>query len=335
MNFKFFRGPKPEHEMDSDWFEHDPAVSITDLDEPASDNLGWPMEVSIVDEATQPDADPVTKAQFGCIALVTVEQEPTNLPVLLDDATRSRLMQRVTLPLNPRIATHELYEFDSADLIMIVAGTGLNRAIVRWLRRLQPMGVPILILTQQMPQQPVQRQKIAQFSQRTGVPIVPITSDKVEESLHSLIVSMLDVAPAMAAVMAGKLDAFRPLYVSQVLQSSTQASLKTDANAQWGLQMQLVRQLSVAYGCSGKTLKLAQPGLETMMKLVTSYTPIFAKRFPIADPERRQRFNDALTTLFIGYATLVYYGAPAPALRKDLMPKIWRLYRASRQPVAQ
>lgn len=264
--------------------------------------------------------------------MVGLEENDTITSVLLDGSQPSPLLKEIRLPNNPRIANHELYEIDGMDMIMMVSCKTLKRDTVRWLRRLKYMQIPMLVLIYQPEKKPAREQKYQKFAQETGVPIVLFESDNLQESRQKLLDATMEVAPSMAVALAANIDPFRPLLVDAILQDSIKLSLIDNAPLH-EIQSSLTHQISVAYGAGGYELKQAQSGLQAMMSTINNYTQSFVNRFFIRSAERRARFEQAVSTMLIGYATTVYHRETPPSLRKVILPAIWRLYRESRHAV--
>ncbi|MEL6528202.1 MAG: hypothetical protein AAFQ07_21075, partial [Chloroflexota bacterium] len=71
-----------------------------------------------------------------------------------------------------------------------------------------------------------------------------------------------------------------------------------------------------------------------MVKSTAPVAKSLVRLLPVFNSQRRARLTNAVGTLLVGYATKMHLGEHAPALGKDLLPQIWRLYRASKQSVS-
>lgn len=284
----------------------------------------------------RPAADPVRRATIAQIAVVSVEEGSNALALLHDDAAPTSLFKRITLPRNPRIADDELYELEGVDLIVMMAGDDqrLTKDHARWLQRLKPMGVPMLVLLPATPKQPAERERLDQFARYVNLPVIALTPENLNASRQTFVLTMLQIAPATAIALAAQLPSFRAPLVDHLLQVATERTLHADpADSLPVLQMRLVRQLCAAYGCNGHPFESHKAALETLIRTCDHYIQQWIQPLPMRDPARRTRFTHAVSTLLMGHATTVYMGATPPSVRHTLLPQLWRLYRASGQPV--
>ncbi len=324
MEFHFFR--QEETSVDQ---TIDQPLPLLDADDVDIDLMEWTQPYTNSHHATGPAYRPIFKPEHGRIAMVSVDEQDTFVSTLLNGATPSPLLKQITLPRNPRIATHELYEIDGMDMIVMLACQRLNREMVRWLRRLKYMRIPMIVLIYQPDIDRNRDKKYQKFSHDTGVPIVLFEPEDLNKARKDLLNATLGIAPTMAVALAANIDPFRPLLIDAIMDSKVKECL-CDGVAVDEIQSELVNQISVAYGVGGNTLKQSQPSLKAMIQSINDYTHAFAKRFLIKNPARRMRFENAVSTMLVGYATTVYQGESSPSLRKVILPKIWRLYRESR-----
>lgn len=281
------------------------------------------------------NADPVRQAAYGRIGLVSVGEE-VSLPDLLAEATQSTLMQQIMLPVNPRIASEELYELDGMDFIIMLSGTQqrITRNLVRWVNRLKQLQIPLLILLPNAEGQD-DPQRIDAFSRHVGVPVVTLVQQDTEAARQAFLGTAMQVSPAMGLALAAHLPTFRTPLMHNMLGDATENSLVfQDESTLHKTQKELARQISAAYGCNGHNFDQHQAAIETLMQMTNHYTTALTKGVPMRDETRRVRFTNALSTLLIGYGVANYFGAEPPSFRKELLPTIWRLYRASRRPVS-
>jgi hypothetical protein len=280
--------------------------------------------------------DPARKALLSRIAVVSVE-ENANLPALLNEDTRqSAIVRRITLPRNPRIAGDELYELDGMDMIVIVSEESrhISKDMIRWLNLLKQLGVPMLVLLPYVPIKRREQEKIEQFSQYIGLPIVTVTADKLDEARQEFVVTTMRIAPAMGLALAAHIPHFRSPLMQNLMDTALYDSLNANNSDEVApIQTQLSHQICAAYGRNGQQFETHKAALETLLKTTRHYSSHFVEHLPMKDPQRRARFTNALTTLFTGYATAIYSGATPPSIRKEVLPQIWRLYRESGKPV--
>lgn len=280
--------------------------------------------------------DPVRKALLARIALVSVADN-ANLPALLsDEAVKSTIVRQIMLPRNPRIAGDELYELDGMDMIVVVSEEDrrISRDTMRWLKLLKQLGVPMLVL---LPFGPVKRheeQKIAQFAQYVDLPVVTVAADSMEQARQAFLATTMQIAPATGLALAAQMPEFRAYLTQNLMDTAIRDSLKTSGNAS-AAQMRLVHQICAAYGHNGQQFENNKVALENLVITTRHYTTNLVARLPMKDLLRRTRLTNALSTLLIGYATTIHLGATPPSLRHELLPQIWRLYRASGKPVLE
>lgn len=280
--------------------------------------------------------DPARKALLSRIALVSIE-ENSNLPALLaEDTIQPALVQRIMLPRNPRIAGDELYELDGMDMIVVASEEErhISKDTLRWLTLLKQLGVPMLVLLPYAPTKRREQEKIAQFSQHIGLPIVSVTTDTLDTARQEFVLTTMRIAPAMGLALAAHMPHFRLPLMQNLMDTALYDSLNSPTGEDiLPVQMHLAHQIFAAHGRNGQQFELQKAALETLINTTRHYTTRFVSRMPVRDSHRRTRLTDALSTLFIGYAVTIYMGATPPSIRKDLLPQIWRLYRASGKPV--
>lgn len=279
------------------------------------------------------DTDPARHAPYVRIGLVSVENEP-EIPELLRDAPQAAPLQQIRLPRNPRIAGGELYELDGMDYLVMLSGRerGISKDLVRWLNRLKPLGIPMLVLLPNSVESRRDRQLLDLFSQRVGVPVLAMSSGNIEQARHDFVLTIMQVLPAMSLALAANLPSFREPLMTALLENAISDSLA--AQHTQDVQMQMIRQMYAAHGLNEREFGNQRVAMETLVKSTTKVAENLAALFPIRDRARRQRFNNALSSLLIGHATMMVLGAKPPSIYKQLIPQIWRLYRASRQPIS-
>ena len=312
----------------------EPTVDLHDLDDSPDDLTRWHTPTA----APQPNpaVDPTRRALFARMAFVSVSDDASLSALLPEDVIRSTLVKRVILPHNPRIAGDELYELDGMDMIVVVSAQErhISRDFVRWLRLLKQLGVPMLVLLPFSPQKHSERETIQRFSQHVGLPVITMTPDNPEPSRQQFVMTTMQIAPATGLALAAKMPDLRSPLMQTLLETATTKSLHADSQeAIADVRQQLVHQICAAYDHNGHQYETSKPALDALAKTATHYTHNFIQWLPLRDDLRRVRLTHALSTLLTGYATAVYLGATPPSLRRDLLPHLWRLYRASAQAV--
>lgn len=313
----------------------DPGIDVHIIDDTLEHAIPWQRATT---ETTRP-VDPVSRAMLARIALVTVE-ENVSIPALMpDEPSRSRLVQRVMLPRNPRIAGEEVYELDGMDMLVIVSGNSgdhaLSRDMMRWLKLLKPLNVPMLVLLPHSSANHQEHDRIAQFSHYVGLPVVTAASDNIEQARQDFLLQAMEIAPATALALAAHMPNFRLPLVQQLVKTATEQSLRqSDEGVLKDTRQQLMRQICAAYGCNGQHFDQHRAALDTLLKSTAHYTGNFVRLLPIRNQERRRRLTESLITLLTGHTTAMYLGAQPPSIRKELLPQVWRLYRASGKPIS-
>lgn len=289
------------------------------------------------DSPTVTDEQAICKAVYGRIGVVSLDENHPNLPVLFapDADMESPLLEKIILPRNPRMAVNEFYQLEAVDMVLLLNAEGnrIDRYTLRWMKRLQQMGLPLVLLLSMPLTEPTQEDRIEQFSRQMGVPVIPVDAENLTDARQELVLKTLHIAPAMALALAGHLPAFRSSLIDELLQRATTESLINNADTLMNRQMQLLQQISAACGHTEKLSTEETTGLRSLLTAAHVWAEKLVRYMPLRDARRRERFVSALSTLFAGYAAAVYHGAPAPSLRNDLLPKVWRLYRASRQSI--
>lgn len=320
MKLPFFREKSSSDELNifSDSLIEDTAQMVTNWQEAVVTNL------------PAPQFDPVRKARFSQIALVSLE-DSSQLPALLEDASQSKLIQRICLPRNPRIAENELYELEGMDYIIMLTGQRINKDMVRWMKRLKQLKIPMLVLLTYEIEKRREQHQVDLFSQRIGIPFISIAGDDVEASRERFLLATLQHMPAMSLALAAHLPSFRDPLTNNLLDNASSDSLIVDPVD--GIQLQLVRQVCAAHGFNEREFEKHQISMETLIQTTAEFATKLVRLFPMLSKSRRTRFANAVSTLLVGHATTMYLGAVSPSLRKVLIPKIWRLYRASRRAI--
>ena len=308
------------------------------------------IDVQVIDMPTEPIAvqpsvtpqmqaqiDPVHKAILTRIALVSVA-ERAQLPALLSETAQSPLVSWVQLPRNPRIADDELFALDGTDMIVIVidGSKDVDKYTLRWLELLKQFNTPIIVLLPYEVKKRREQARLNEFAQRIGLPVMSVTAENVDTVRREFVETTMEIAPATGLALGAHMSNFREPLMHNLLATATEDSLVAHEVADIEqVKMQLVRQMCAAHGCNGQSFEQHRMALETLIKTTTHYTEQFVKRLPMRDARRRNRFVNALSTLFIGYATAIHLGATPPSFRKELLPQVWRLYRASGKPVRE
>ena len=332
MSFNFFR-KTDDTEMDGIDLSFDLMNDTTEVH-----TQDWKPQVHI---APMPQVDTLLRSRYSKIGVASMETpETSDKPILFDAQQPSPLLQVVTLPHNPRIATDELYQLEATDLIIFMVDDSMDKYAMRWVSHLRQLGVPVIVLMRQITQKRNHKQQLDAYAQFIGVPVVPVISDRIGEARQQLVEHTLVSAPSMAFALAAHLPDFREYLLDKVQESHITESLtapETASGQQRSLhevQVDVVQQISAAHGCNGRALEAHMEGLQNMIHTANQVTAKFTSRLPFRDEARRQRFTNAVSTLFLCHATDSYHGADAPSIRRDLFPQLWKLYRASRHAVS-
>jgi len=180
------------------------------------------------------------------------------------------------------------------------------------------------------------QEKINEFSQYVGLPIVPVIASDLDTARQEFLLTAMRIAPATGLALAAHIPHFRFPLMRNLLDTATEESLYAGPGTEiTAVQMSLVHQICAAYGHNGHQFESHKAALKTLMTTTAHYTTRLVVRFPIRDRARRARLTNAMSTLFIGYATAIYLGATPPSFRKELLPQVWRLYRASRKSLQE
>lgn len=288
---------------------------------------------AVVTSTPQVQSDPVRKAAYLRIGLVSVEDEP-RLPAVLGDATRSDLVHCIRLPRNPRIADNELYELDGMDYIVMLTTSQqrITKYMVRWLKRLKHMNIPMLVLLTYEVKKRREQHQIDVFSKRIAVPFISVVEEDTEMAREKFVSQTLEHMPAISLALAASAPTFRLPLMENLLANATADSMLVD-NPE-SIQTDLVRQICAAFGLTEREVEKNRVALDTMVKSTEPVAKSLVRLFPIFSDQRRARLTNAVSTLLVGHATKMHLGASAPSLGKDLLPQIWRLYRASKQSVS-
>lgn len=319
-------------------FRKRPLVGITDFDMDDIDDSSETLINSYThSNVSTQSLDPTRRVRFVRIAFVSVDESSKDLALLPDEVFHSALVQRVILPRNPRVAGEELYELDGMDLIVVVPEERrITKDVMRWLKLLKQLDVPMLVLLPFGAQKRGEQEKINQFSQYVGLPVVTMAPDDLDTARQEFVMTTMTIAPATGLALAAKMPDFRSPLMRNLMDRAADISLHVNAEEQViDVQHQLVRQICAAHDCNGREFETDKAALETLAKVTAYYTHALVNRFPMKDKVRRLRFAHAVSTLLIGYAAAIHLGATPPAIRSELLPQVWRLYRASKQPVQE
>ena len=281
----------------------------------------------------KPRKDPVRAALFAQVAFVSVGDNP-ELHLLLPEDLPAEVVKRIVLPRNPRSADSELYELDSMDLIVIVQQNerSVSKDAIRWMQILKRLGIPMMVVLPYTVTKRAQQEKIDHFSQVMGLPVVVFAPDKLESSREVFVEKAMQLAPAGGLALAAKFCDFRFPLMQTVLQNAVVDAQNADSRGLSHVQKQMIRQICAAYDCNGNAYQGQEVALGTLAKSLTYYTEKIIRRVPRLETKRRDRLTRSVSTLLVGYATAIHLGAEPPALRREMLPQLWRLYRASRQP---
>ncbi len=249
----------------------------------------------------------------------------------------------VELPMDRRGALGMLYDLEYADLILFVIDTRqkLSSDHLRWFSRMQEFEIPVVVLLDNantMPKSYMPR-LLAAAEQRLHVPVIPVYKNNFPASRELLVKRLIHRSPRLAAMLSLHAPLLRPILVKHLLTGAALTSLGLDpdtANDEelsslGEAQMRLARQIKAVYGKGARLSRQEYQSLLTTATAVTHYTSRIISGLPTRSRDRRARLANAVSTLLIGYMTMVYHGETPPDIRKEILPHIWRLYRASGQ----
>lgn len=295
----------------------------------------------------QPPYAEKRQKHMGYIALVGTT--PGNLlkDGLLNNSTHASVedaeLRTIELPTDTRSAMGLLYELEYADLILFVLDTRqrLSSEHLRWLSRMQELRVPLVLLINNADQikKHVLPGLIKTLEQRLNFPVVPIYSNDHPTTRQQLVHTIFRISPRLAAMLSLQSPPLRPILVEYLLTGAAFTSLglnpeihkDEDLSPLAEAQVRLTRQIKSVYGKGTRLSREEYQGMLTMATAVTHYTCNLVNSLPGRNRERRARLANAVSTLLVGYITMVYHGEMPPEIRSQVLPQIWRLYRASGQ----
>lgn len=252
-------------------------------------------------------------------------------------------VRALELPDNPHAAMGMLMEMEHADLILFVLDIQerLCSNHLRWLARMEILKVPRVLLVNRAenvkPQVVLQMREVLQ--ERLRLPTVPVYADNPDQTRTGLIETLFEISPRLAAVASLQSPSLRPFLVHHLLHNAAHNSLalNTQVNGDGDMsplskaQVRLVQQLKVVYGKGGQLSSQEYHSMSTMATTAMHYASHLIRTLPTRDPARRERVANAVSTLLLGYLVIVFHGETPPDIRKQVLPQIWRLYRASGQ----
>ena len=252
-------------------------------------------------------------------------------------------LRTVQLPVDTRGAMGVLYELEYADLILFTLGTKqrLSSEHIRWLSRMRELGVPMIVLIDNA--ETIQKKALPQLilavQDRLHVPVVPIYRNDYQATREKLMKVVFRLSPRLAAMLSLHAPVLRPVLVEQLLTNAAFTSLDLDVNATKDeelsaigeAQLRLARQIKAVYGRGARLSRQEYQNLLGMATAVTHYTNNLVNHLPTRNKERRTRVANAVSTLLVGYLTMIYHGETPPEVRTQILPHVWRLYRASGQ----
>lgn len=297
----------------------------------------------------QPPYPSQRQKHMGYIALVG--SSPGNLlsdGLLYGEADSTRPsseieLRTVSLPSDSRGAMGVLYELEYADLILFTIGTNqrLSSEHIRWLSRMQELGVPLVVLIDNADtiSKKVLPQLLIAVHDRLHFPVVPIYKNDYPKTRTDLIKTLFQVSPRLAAMLSLHAPLLRPILVERLLTGAAQTSLDLDTTSSKDeelsplgeAQLRLARQIKAVYGRGARLSRQEYQSLLGMATAITHYTNDLVEHLPTRSKERRARLANAVSTLLVGYMTMMYHGETPPEIRTQILPHIWRLYRASGQ----
>lgn len=266
------------------------------------------------------------------------ESRPDAITIANNTAIRS-----VDLPTNTDHGIQLPYELEYADLILYVLDTRreMSSNHMRWLARIQGLNVPMVVLlngADDIHRRTLPR-LVTAIEQRLNQPVIPVHESDQQMSREQLVTAVYHKSPRLAAMLSIHSPLLRPILAEQLMSSTALTSMELDylpgVDAQESpladAQVRLIRQINAVYG-KGSRLSLKEyKALNAVVGTVTHYTTNIVGNLPLVEDERRDRLSFAVSTLLVGYIAMVYHGETPPEIRKQVLPQIWRLYRASGQ----
>lgn len=256
-------------------------------------------------------------------------------------------LRAVDLPSDTRGALGVLYDLEYADLILFVIDTHhrISSEQLRWMARMRELDIPLIILLEspEGARKPVLPRLLAALEERLHVPVVPVYHHDYAVTRTVLIQKLFHLSPRLAAMLSLHAPLLRPILVEHLLNTAAYTSLDLHAGAAddeelsplGEAQLRLARQLKAVFGRGARLSRQEYEMLLPMATAVTHYTNNLLKSVPTRNHERRTRLANAVSTLLIGYMTMIFHGETPPDIRKEILPHIWRLYRASGQMANQ
>jgi hypothetical protein len=256
-------------------------------------------------------------------------------------------VRTLELPTDPQQAMNVLLQLEYADLILFVLDTNerLSSHHLHWLMRMEILKVPIVLLVNNAER--VHKRLLPRLLQtlddRLKIPAVPVYTNEPEHTRALLVETLFAKAPRLAAMASLQFPVLRPVLVQHLLTSAAQHSLGLDAQASTDhdlsqlskAQVRLAQQIKAVYGKGTKLSAHEYENIRTMAATATHYATTLTRTLPARNPARRARVVNAVSTLILGYLALVSHGETPPDIRTQVLPEIWRLYRASGQMASQ
>lgn len=244
---------------------------------------------------------------------------------------------------NPQRAMGLLMEMEHADVILFVLDVQerLTSGHLRWLAQMEVLKVPrvLLINGAERVKAQVLSRMLKTIQERLRLPAVPVYADDPDQTRTLLVETLIHLSPRLAAGVCLYSPALRPVLVHHLLNQAAHNSM--ELNAQNGTdaelsplakaQLQLVQQLKAVYGKGERLTAQEYHSMLTMATTATHYASHLISTLPTRDPRRRARVANAVSTLLLGYLVMVFHGETPPDIRQQVLPQIWRLYRASGQ----
>lgn len=266
------------------------------------------------------------------------QRNPDDTVTLGSDALRA-----FDLPTNSHAVMSLLYNLEYADLILYTLNIhqGLGADHLRWINRLQGRRTPLVIILNGVNRtnQKHLHSIMQMIELRINAPVVPVHTDDHEKSRQSLVEVIYRISPRLAAIMSIHSPLLRPVLAEHMLNKSIHTSMSLDGDtasdedlsALAEEQVRLIRQIAAVYGRGTRLSRREYTGLVSMVEAVTGYSSELVSTLPAVKEERRTRLANAISTLMVGYITMIYHGETPPEIRSELLPRIWRLYRATGQ----
>jgi hypothetical protein len=256
-------------------------------------------------------------------------------------------VRALELQSNPQSAMGLLMELEHADLILFVLNIHerLCSNHLRWLARMEILKVPrVLLISGAENIKPEVASRLTEaLQERLRLPVVLVYANHLDRARTELIKTLFGISPQLAALASLQSSLLRPILAQHLLYHVAYESLALNAKSLnegdmsplTKAQIRLVQQLKVVYGKGEQLSRQEYQSMSNMATTAMTYASYLLHTLPSRDPIRRERVTNAISTLLLGYLVIALNGETPPDIRNQVLPQIWRLYRASGQQIAR